>query len=100
MLKFKRDPNAGHPAYAVELGELPLARIEQRDDWELPRRPRWSLDLPADATGRAHVTLWFDTLADAKEGVCELLRSALRSVVRNPDIGYVDLKRMAGAHHR
>lgn len=94
MLKFTRIQDAGCPTYDVVLGDEKLARIEQRDHWELPtRRVRWALDLPT-REARGPVTFYYDTLAEAKDGVACLLVNGLEKLVRETPPHH--LRRQAG----
>lgn len=98
MLRFERDRTADCLAYDAILGNpedssiSPIARIEKRDWWETPKRWRWSLDLTQTKPNGRPITLYFDTLDEAKEGLMNLLHRGLQILIQTSDYNALHLR--------
>lgn len=90
MLKFERK-NDWCPHYDVTLGHVGIGTIRQCDDWEMPRRPRWTLHLfPQE--NQCSRRFYYDTLRDAKEGLASLLVHGIHRLVDRGVVGPSDHK--------
>lgn len=84
VVKFRKINGVSHPSYLVVLdlkvdGDHVLARIEQRDGWELPKRPRWTITWLGVSSPRVKGTRELVTYEDTRAAALETVELAVVS---------------------